>query len=629
MRIRHHSWQLVLFVGAILVPSIALVALSYKIVQQGRELTDKRRMDEQRATLDRIARELLARIEPAARAASREPERPPASPVVLVAPLRDGRLVLPWESDPAVRRFHEQISRPDFREKLSQGEREEFAAGHPDRALPFYREALAAAAYPAAAAHARLLLGRVLDKLRHRQEALAEFRAVLSTPPGLVDEDGVPLLVHAAEQLIESSADRARAVAAVRAALEERAWPSPVARYTLSNFAAQAASADEAAAAGLAESVQARFRQSEQAEALQNDAARLNLLEMKPGGRRAWLLYGQIPWLVSAVPGGTPTVVAIDAREVLQPFEARGDLRFLLAQEPGGETLGGAFPGLRAAFVTRDDAALSARQTLQTRLYWAALLLLLGANVFGAYLLWRSLHREMQLADIRSQFVSSVSHELKTPLTAIRMYAETLQMGRSRDPAMAEEYLDTIVSECGRLSRLVDNVLLFSKIEQGKKVYRFRPVTLSDAVSAAARTLSYPLAQHGFDLRVSLDEDLPPVRADRDSLEQAVLNLLSNAMKYSGESRQIDLRLSRQNGDALIQVVDYGLGIEPEEQARIFEKYYRAPSRENQSIPGTGLGLALVSQIVRAHGGRVAVESTPGKGSTFTIRLPIGAGNGA
>ncbi len=624
-----NSWQLLLFGGAILVPSIALVAVSFKIVQQGRELMDKRRVDEQRATLDRIGRELQARLEPAVRAAVRAPERPAASPVILIAPVRDGRLVLPWESDPAARRFHEQISRPDYRDKLSRGEREEFAAGHPDRALPLYREALRAAVHPAQASHARLLVARALDKLKRREEALAELRAVLDAPPGMVDEDGVPLLVHAADQLIGSARDRARVVAAVRSALEVRAWLSPVACYTLSNFAARAGDADQSVAAGLAESVQARIRQSEQAEALQNDAARLNLLEVKPGAARAWLLYGQFPWLVSAEPGRTPLVVAVDAREVLQPFEARGDLRFLLAQEPGGDPLGAAFPGLRAAFLTRDDAAQSARQALQSRLYWAALLLLLGANVFGAWLLWRSLHREMQLADIRSQFVSSVSHELKTPLTAIRMYAETLQMGRSRDPAMAEEYLDTIVSECGRLSRLVDNVLLFSKIEQGKKVYRFRPVTLSAAISDAARTLSYPLAQHGFELRMSLDEEIPPVRADRDSIEQAVLNLLSNAMKYSGESRQIDLRLSRQNGDALIQVTDYGLGIAPEEQSRIFEKYYRAPSRENQSIPGTGLGLALVSQIVKAHGGRVGVESTPGKGSTFTIRLPMETGNGA
>ena len=246
-------------------------------------------------------------------------------------------------------------------------------------------------------------------------------------------------------------------------------------------------------------------------------------------------------------------------------------------------------------------------------------------TMFAAYLLWRDLQREMRSSELRAQFVSSVSHELKTPLTAIRMFAETLQMGRCADPETQSEYLGTIVDECERLSRLVDGVLLFSKLEQGKKTYRFRPIQPADAVYAAARALEHPLSQQGFHLRMKVEDGLPQIRADRDALEQAILNLLSNAIKFSGDAREIELGLSRENGEVVVRVRDYGIGIAAEEQTRIFDKFYRAPTRENQLIPGTGLGLALVSQIVKAHGGRVAVDSAPGKGSTFSLRLPVDA----
>jgi signal transduction histidine kinase len=224
---------------------------------------------------------------------------------------------------------------------------------------------------------------------------------------------------------------------------------------------------------------------------------------------------------------------------------------------------------------------------------------------------------------MRSQFVSSVSHELKTPLTAIRVFAETLGMGRAADPTVQAEYLETIVNETERLTRLLNNVLDFSKIEQGRRIYRFEPTNLAEVVQAAVRTLQYPLAQQGFRLRVEIEDGLPAVRVDPDAIEQAILNLLTNAMKYSGESREIELKLQRQDRRAVIQVTDRGVGIPAKEQARIFEKFYRAATLENQRVPGTGLGLTLVEHIAKAHRGRVEVQSAPGKGSTFSIDLPL------
>jgi signal transduction histidine kinase len=196
-------------------------------------------------------------------------------------------------------------------------------------------------------------------------------------------------------------------------------------------------------------------------------------------------------------------------------------------------------------------------------------------------------------------------------------------MGRPLDESVRGEYLATIVNESERLARLVDDVLLFARIEQGKKTYRSIPVALGETLRSAARTLSYPLAQRQFQLCVEIDEAMPDVQGDPDALEQAVLNLLTNAVKYSGDSREIGLRLFRERSDAVVEVIDHGVGIAAGEQARVFEKYYRLPGKDNEAIPGAGLGLALVAQIVKAHGGRVELSSTPGQGSTFAIRLPL------
>jgi signal transduction histidine kinase len=357
----------------------------------------------------------------------------------------------------------------------------------------------------------------------------------------------------------------------------------------------------------------------EQAEVLRRDSA--GLLPPVQTSEPVWISYGDPPWLVSpAFRGQLPEsiVVAVRLHELTDRMDL-GKSQIRLATNGPGDPLGESFPVLRATVPIRIEPGAASRQMLII----FAIVVVLSVTLFAGYLLWRDVHRELQLAEARSQFVSSVSHEVKTPLTAIRMFAESMRIDEDLDRQTQVGHLDTILQETDRLNRLVDNVLDFARIEQGRKTYQMQPTSLVHVVEAAAKAMDYPMKQSGFRLSVATDGELPAVIADPDAIQQAIINLLSNAMKYSGESREIALDLSRENDAAAIRVADRGVGIPLEEQTRIFERFYRVKSPENEYLPGTGLGLTIAAHVIEAHGGAICVESEPGKGSTFTIRIPL------
>jgi signal transduction histidine kinase len=246
--------------------------------------------------------------------------------------------------------------------------------------------------------------------------------------------------------------------------------------------------------------------------------------------------------------------------------------------------------------------------------------LLIGVGMIFAY---RNVSSELALAKLKSDFVSNVSHELRTPLALIRLYAETLELGRIPTAGKQQQYYEIIRKESERLTSLINNILDFSRIEAGKKEYSFRETDVADLVRSTLESYRFEIEQNGFEFEQKIDNNLPPLTVDREAIARSLLNLVNNAVKYSAGTKYLGVHLYRRDGNVNLEVEDHGIGIPPKEQLKIFEKFYRVGDPLVHNTKGSGLGLALVRHIVQAHGGKVAVESAPGRGSKFIIILPL------
>ncbi|NNF35110.1 MAG: GHKL domain-containing protein [Saprospiraceae bacterium] len=251
-------------------------------------------------------------------------------------------------------------------------------------------------------------------------------------------------------------------------------------------------------------------------------------------------------------------------------------------------------------------------------IYGIATTLLMVAMILGVVLILRDVARERHLMQLRSDFISNVTHELKTPLTSIYMFAETLFLGRVKSASGKKEYLSIILKESLRLKRMVNNILEFSKMEKGKSEYRFIHSDLAPIIRSAIQDMSYWFQKGEFEIVTNLDENIE-VEIDPEKMKQAIGNLLNNAYKYSTKTKKIIVRLIDQPDDIVIEIEDKGIGIPEDQLTRIFEKYHRIEQQEN--ISGTGLGLTVVKEIIEAHQGKITVSSQLGKGSKFTIVL--------
>jgi signal transduction histidine kinase len=273
------------------------------------------------------------------------------------------------------------------------------------------------------------------------------------------------------------------------------------------------------------------------------------------------------------------------------------------------------------AATTDPDTVLAPART-RSRILVAALGMISALILAGAYLVGRAVIREMAVSRLQSEFVSSVSHEFRTPLSSLCLLSDLLASGRVAGDADRNEYYGVLVRESQRLRRLVEGLLNFGRMEAGAMQYRFETIDPAELVRELSNDFQHEVEASGYRIEVTAADNTPLVNADRTALGSAVWNLLDNAVKYSPESRDVWVDVLNEDGRAAIRVRDGGLGIPPSERKRIFEKFTRGEAARRGGVEGTGVGLAMVHRIMAAHRGEVRLESEPGRGSTFTLLLP-------
>jgi len=271
------------------------------------------------------------------------------------------------------------------------------------------------------------------------------------------------------------------------------------------------------------------------------------------------------------------------------------------------------------------QASAKGLETLDLRrnFYFWTILTLIFVLVFGALLIVRTIGHELEVLKVKSDFVSSVSHEFKTPLTSIRALMERLVDGKVQDPGKVEQYYSIIAQDTDKLTRLVNNLLDFSKIEEGKKKYDFSDTDIVRIATEQVQGFKKEQVLGGPDIRLEIAGEIPYLRADADALSRALANLLSNAVKFTPAGKTIRVGLSTNGENVILEVEDEGIGIHPDDVGKVFEKFFQGRNALAHSTRGTGLGLTLAKHVVEAHKGRILVESRLGLGSKFTLILPI------
>jgi signal transduction histidine kinase len=329
---------------------------------------------------------------------------------------------------------------------------------------------------------------------------------------------------------------------------------------------------------------------------------------LNDGDGRAITVSGQPPPSSAFVDERTFPLVFFD-RELLEyaaPYEQRRET-WRVRTTYGAQTI---------------PEIVSARTRPQIAMLFVLALVMAG----GVFFVSSAAAREVRVAELKSNFVASVSHDLKTPLALIQLFAETLELGRVRTSERAQEYYRIINSEARKLTRLIENILDFSRMEAGLRPYRPAPADLGALTQQVVNDMSSQFNQTQFNVHVRVEPGLPRVDVDEDAVEQAIENLLANAVKYSGSARDIDVDVHRAGSHVCVSVKDHGIGISRRDQKKIFRKFYRVESGLGGGPQGCGLGLAIVDHTMRGHGGFVRVDSEPNHGSTFTLHFPIPEG---
>ncbi|MFT5517350.1 MAG: signal transduction histidine kinase [Rhodothermales bacterium] len=586
---RHVIW---LALGVIL-PGGMLLLFGFLLIRQESELASRRDADaltlEARALADRME----GYLEGSVVAPSGDLKRPKDGGALYLGYLAGGAFQAAAPPD------DQAMADPEFGVFLTRASQREFRDGNPAAAFRLYERRLSTESDSTRRAYLQMLLAANAFRRGDAETATGFAQAALSTPRQRTDEDGLPIALFAAELIFDYS--EANVCGALEAVAHDKRWMTVSAfSYWLELSTDGQCVVDSLV---VAEYELARWVQAQGPALAVSGDRTVSAWRPVPGG---WLLrYGT---------GSDPQPIL--ARRVTElPVFGAESVGLGTALEPSDRDLGPLFPSLVAGFPTGAGGLWK-----KSALLGLALLLVLAMTAFGTFLLWRDVQRETRVSSLKSQFVSSVSHEVRTPLTSIRLFAEAMLEYGPGGEEEQKKSLEVIAYESGRLTRMLNNVLETSRIERGAVNYTLQPGDLSEAVRSAADALDFAFRRR----EVALTQDIASVLAsfDSDAIEQAVVNLLSNALKYGGGTT-VGLSCAEADGEAVISVTDSGPGIPLEEQAHIFERFVQGERRASGSSSGVGLGLSLVKHIVEGHGGRIELDSEQDTGSRFTIRLAL------
>jgi signal transduction histidine kinase len=273
--------------------------------------------------------------------------------------------------------------------------------------------------------------------------------------------------------------------------------------------------------------------------------------------------------------------------------------------------------------VSIDGAATDHPFSFRSRLVIAGVLAIALFVMAGSYLIARSVGRKLAVARLQSDFVTAISHEFRTPLTALRQLSELLAKGRVLNASVRQQYYEMLEHESTRLQRLVEGLLKFGRMEAGAMRYQLEMIDVAELLRSVVASFKPEASRRQCLVELREAATTPPIRADREALGCVVRNLLDNAVKYSPEGRTVWVDLVQENGSIAIRVRDQGVGIARADHERIFKKFVRGEVATSLGVQGAGIGLAVAREIIATHGGEIRLQSEPGQGSTFTIVLPI------
>lgn len=481
------------------------------------------------------------------------------------------------------------------------GEAAEFHSGTAD-AIEVYSR-LTISGEPATRAGTLLRLGRILRKLGRLEEARADYRRLGAIQDAAAGGAPAPLagqwaICSIAEET--GSADLRREGEKLRALLDSH-------RFSLGRSIYEIYADDAARWSGKGRPVVSE--------------AMADAVTARPSGYGSGSFRGQqITWLANE---NRLVLLSPDYAARLLPG-APVRVRFATQLEKDESLRRAEETGLpwTVAVALADPAKEQEAFATRRGLLFGVLFLVAAVGIGGGYLGWRVIRRELALAQMQADLVAAVSHEFRTPLTSMRQASNALCEGRVADEERKQTYYHALARATERLHRLVEGLLDFGKMESGAMPYHMESIDLAAMMAGVAREFQKESAEKGFTIHLEIPPCELAVMGDAEALGRGLWNLLDNAVKYSGESREVWVKAWRNGTHAAVQVTDKGIGIPLVEQRDVFRKFFRGAASRERRIRGTGIGLAMVDHIVRAHAGRVTLESQPGTGSTFAMHLP-------